>query len=237
MGLLTIKERQIDLMFLNYDCGTKNFLVPDGIEGQKTKQAYKNFQRDFGCSVDGVYGAETDGKLTSVIDDIQARVGAKVDSIVGSETIEKTKEWQRNHGLTPDGIAGTKTRNAMANVGEITWDDIKYFGKNEMTCKCGCGLNNTDLRLMQIADGIREHFGSPAVITSGCRCSKHNADPKVGGVQGSRHVLGKAMDFYVQGVPTQELLNYCQQLVNEGQLRYTYTNNAKMNGVVHIDIL
>ena len=132
-------------------------------------------------------------------------------------------------------FAGTQTRNAMANVGEITWDDIKYFGKNEMTCKCGCGLNNTDLRLMQIADGIREHFGSPAVITSGCRCAKHNAE--VGGVQGSRHVLGKAMDFYIQGVPTQELLNYCQQLVNEGQLRYTYTNNANMNGVVHIDIL
>ena len=228
--MLNIRQRQMNLQFLNYNCGGI-----DGIEGQKTKQAYKNFQRDFGCSVDGIYGPETDGKLISVIDDIQARVGAGIDGVAGNETIEKTKEWQRNHGLTPDGIAGTQTRNAMANEGDITWDDIKYFGKNEMTCKCGCGLNNTDLRLMQIADGIREHFGSPAVITSGCRCSKHNAE--VGGVQGSRHVLGKAMDFYIQGVPTQDLLNYCQQLVNEGQLRYTYTNNANMNGVVHIDIL
>ena len=228
--MLNIRQRQMNLQFLNYNCGGI-----DGIEGQKTKQAYENFQRDFGCSVDGIYGPETNGALISVIDDIQARVGARVDGVAGNETIEKTKEWQRNHGLTPDGIAGTQTRNAMANVGEITWDDIKYFGKNEMTCKCGCGLNNTDLRLMQIADGIREHFGSPAIITSGCRCAKHNAE--VGGVQGSRHVLGKAMDFYIQGVPTQELLNYCQQLVNEGQLRYTYTNNANMNGVVHIDIL
>lgn len=228
--MLNIRQRQMNLQFLNYDCGGI-----DGIEGQKTKQAYKNFQRDFECLIDGIYGSETDRKLISVIDDIQARVGARVDGVAGNETIEKTKEWQRNHGLAPDGIAGTQTRNAMSNVGEITWDDIKYFGKNEMTCKCGCGLNNTDLRLMQIADGIREHFGHPAVITSGCRCAKHNAE--VGGVQGSRHVLGKAMDFYVQGVPVQELLSYCQQLVNEGQLRYTYTNNANMNGVVHIDIL
>ena len=228
--MLNIRQRQMNLQFLNYNCGGI-----DGIEGQKTKQAYKNFQRDFECLIDGIYGPETDRKLISVIDDIQARVGARVDGVAGNETIEKTKEWQRNHGLTSDGIAGTQTRNAMTNVTEITWDDIKYFGKNEMTCKCGCGLNNTDLRLMQIADGIREHFGHPAVITSGCRCSKHNAE--VGGVQGSRHVLGKAMDFYIQGVPTQELLSYCQQLVNEGQLRYTYTNNAKMNGVVHIDIL
>lgn len=228
--MLNIRQRQMNLQFLNYDCGGI-----DGIEGQKTKQAYRNFQRDFDCLIDGIYGSETDRKLISLIDDIQARVGARVDGVAGNETIEKTKEWQRNHGLTPDGIAGTQTRNAMANVGEITWDDIKYFGKNEMTCKCGCGLNNTDLRLMQIADGIREHFGRPAVITSGCRCAKHNAE--VGGVQGSRHVLGKAMDFYVQGVPVQELLSYCQQLVNEGQLRYTYTNNANMSGVVHIDIL
>ena len=228
--MLNIRQRQMNLQFLNYNCGGI-----DGIEGQKTKQAYRNFQRDFECLIDGIYGPETDRKLISVIDDIQARVGARVDGVAGNETIEKTKEWQRNHELTPDGIAGTQTRNAMANVTEITWDDIKYFGKNEMTCKCGCGLNNTDLRLMQIADGIREHFGHPAVITSGCRCSKHNAE--VGGVQGSRHILGKAMDFYIQGVHTQELLSYCQQLVNEGQLRYTYTNNAKMNGVVHIDIL
>ena len=228
--MLNIRQRQMNLQFLNYNCGGI-----DGIEGQKTKQAYKNFQRDFDCLIDGIYGPETDRRLISVIDDIQARVGARVDGVAGNETIEKTKEWQRNHGLTSDGIAGTQTRNAMTNVTEITWDDIKYFGKNEMTCKCGCGLNNTDLRLIQIADGIREHFGHPAVITSGCRCTKHNAE--VGGVQGSRHVLGKAMDFYIQGVPVQELLSYCQQLVYEGQLRYTYTNNSNMNGVVHIDIL
>ena len=65
-------------------------------------------------------------------------------------------------------------------------------------------------------------------------CAKHNAE--VGGVQGSRHVLGKAADFYIQGVSTKDLLNYCQSLVNNETLRYTYTNSSNMNGVVHIDI-
>ena len=95
--MLNIRQRQVNLQFLNYNCGGI-----DGIEGQKTKQAYRNFQRDFDCLIDGIYGPETDRKLISVIDDIQARVGARVDGVAGNETIEKTKEWQKNQGLTPD---------------------------------------------------------------------------------------------------------------------------------------
>lgn len=44
--MLTIKQRQANLQFLNYDCGGI-----DGIEGKKTKQAYYNFQRDFELSM------------------------------------------------------------------------------------------------------------------------------------------------------------------------------------------
>lgn len=44
--MLTIKQRQANLQFLNYDCGGV-----DGIEGPKTKKAYYYFQRDFGCSM------------------------------------------------------------------------------------------------------------------------------------------------------------------------------------------
>lgn len=56
------------------------------------------------------------------------------------------------------------------------------------------------------------------------------------GVQGSRHVLGKASDFYIKNVNIGNVLNYCKQLVAEGKARYTYTNSTNMNGVVHIDI-
>ena len=71
-------------------------------------------------------------------------------------------------------------------------------------------------------------------MTSGCRCAKHNAE--VGGVQGSRHVLGKGADFYVKGVNVNTLLARAQELVNQGIIRYTYTNSKNMNGVIHIDI-
>ena len=226
--MLNVKQRQMNLNFLNYSTGGI-----DGIEGPSTKSAYKAFQRDFGLEVDGLYGPATDNKLISVIKDIQNKLGASVDGVAGNETIQKCKEFQSNNGLAVDGICGPATRNKL-NSGSISWDDIPHFKKEEMTCKCGCGLNNTDLRLMQILENIRSNFGGrPTIITSGCRCSKHNAE--VGGVQGSRHVLGKAADFYIQGVSTSDLLNHCQNLVNQGVLRYTYTNSSSMNGVVHID--
>lgn len=227
--MLSVKQRQMDLNFLNYATGGI-----DGIEGAKTKAAYKAFQRDFGLVADGIYGNATNDKLVSVIKDIQAKLGANPDGVAGNETIQKCKDFQARNGLAVDGICGPATRNKL-NSGGISWDDIPHFKKEEMTCKCGCGQNNTDLRLMQILEQIRSHFGDrPVIITSGCRCSKHNAE--VGGVQGSRHVLGKAADFYIPGVSTKDLLNYCQSLVNQGILRYTYTNNGSMNGVVHIDI-
>ena len=106
----------------------------------------------------------------------------------------------------------------------------------EFACKCGCGFDDINLRLVQILENIRCYFGyNPIIITSGCRCNSHNKE--VGGVSGSRHVIGKAADFYVQNVHVNDVLKYCQTLVNQGILRYTYTNNSNMNGVVHIDIL
>ena len=233
--MLNVKARQMNLMFLNYNCGTKNFLVADGIEGQKTKQAYKNFQRDFGCvDVDGIYGPETDGKLVAYIMFVQQLIGCvNVDGIVGPETISKCKLWQKKHGLTDDGICGPLTRNEMNNSA-LSWDDIEHSVRTDYNCPC-CGYNCADINLAKLLDKICNHYdGRRLHMTSGCRCTKHNA--KVGGVQGSRHILGKAVDFYIEGISSYQLLSYCQSLVNNGEARYTYTNNTKMNGVVHIDI-
>lgn len=227
--MLNIKQRQMNLNFLNYTTGGI-----DGIEGSKTKSAYKSFQRDFGLNVDGIYGENTNAKLISVIKEIQTVIGTSVDGVAGNNTKQKCKEYQSKHGLAVDGICGIATRNSIYSK-NLSWDNIKHFNKSEFTCKCGCGLNNINLNLVNVLERIREHFGgNPVNITSGCRCSKHNKS--VGGVQGSRHVLGKAVDIYIKGVSANTLLSYTKQLVNEGTLRYTYTNNSNMNGVVHIDI-
>lgn len=205
--MLNIKQRQMNLKFLGY----YNKSV-DGVEGAGTKQAYKDFQRSNGLVVDGIYGAKTDAKLIEVIKEIQRSLGVAQDGIAGEVTI-KARKYQNS-----------------ANA----WDNIKHFKKNEFTCKCGCGMNNISIELVKVLEEIRNHFGQPCTVTSGCRCKTHNA--RVGGVQGSRHVVGKASDIYVKGVSANTLLAYTKSLVNQGKLRYTYTNNSNMNGVVHVDV-
>ena len=154
--------------------------------------------------------------------------------IVGNETISKCKEFQKNHNLIIDGICGINTRNALNDI-NVSWDNIKHFTRNEFTCGCGCGYNPIDIKLVNVLELIRSHFGDrPVYITSGCRCTTYNR--KVGGIEGSKHVLGRAADFYIKGVTTATLLAYCQSLVRQGLISYTYTNNTNMSGAVHINL-
>ena len=196
-----------------------------------TKEAYKKFQKEYGLTVDGIYGIKTDAKLIAVIKDIQAKIGTAVDGVAGNNTIAKCKEYQSKNGLAVDGICGINTR-AKLNSNGLSWNNIKHFKQSEFTCKCGCGLNNMNLKVVQIADQIREHFGRPCIVNSGSRCTSHNK--KVGGVANSRHLSGKAIDLYVEGVSGNTLLSYTKQLVNQGKLRYTYLIGGN---AVHIDIL
>ncbi len=227
--MLNTKQIQINLKFLNYYKGNI-----DGILGEQTKNAILNFQMDNELKQDGIYGKETEAILVPMIERIQTKIGTEADGIAGENTKKKLEEYQKNNGLTADGIAGVKTRAKMFSTEIITWDTIEHFKQSEFECKDGCGYDDIDLRLVKILDQIRDHFNSPVIVASGCRCKKHNAE--VGGVQGSRHVLGKASDIYVKGISTNDLLTYTKELVANGTLRYTYTNSTSMNGVVHVDI-
>lgn len=210
MLVMTMKRLQMNLKFLGYYGGEI-----DGIKGTQTTQAIKDFQKAYGLVVDGVAGQKTIDKVRKIICDIQKTVGATVDGVAGNETIQKKAEYDARQ--------------------QTSWDNIKHFKKSEFACKCGCGFDNIDLKLVNLLEQIRSHFGDkPVHVTSGCRCASHNK--AVGGVQGSRHVLGKAADIYIDNVSATDLLQYCKTLVANGQARYTYTNNSNMNGVVHIDI-
>lgn len=236
--MLNIKQRQLNLKtYMYYYKGDI-----DGIEGILTIDAYMEFQKNNNLDVDGIYGEKTNDKLISCIKDIQNLLNKfdynlKIDGIVGEMTINAITDFQSKNGLAIDGIIGEKTykklREYIDNL--LTWNSVKYFKKSEFTCKCGCNLNNIDIKLVKILDSIREYFNSPLIITSGCRCTSYNAN--VGGAQGSRHINGKAADFYVEGLSTNTLLSYTKQLVSKGVIRYTYTNSGNMNGVVHIDII
>lgn len=234
--MLTIKQRQSNL---RTHCGYYMGKI-DGIEGKNTKTAYRNFQRDNGLEADGKYGPQTDAKLISVIKNLQSLLNNKgynlgVDGVAGNATVAALKDFQKNNGLAVDGIAGAQTY-AKLNESKPTPQPssggykCKYFDDKEFACKCGCGLNLQKDGIKRIADQIREHFGRPAIITSGTRCIAHNK--RVGGANGSYHTTGNAIDIYVEGVSGAELQSYCQTIVGSGKARYTYYITGKAS---HID--
>lgn len=115
------------------------------------------------------------------------------------------------------------------------WNGIRYFKRKEFACKCGkcSGFPVEPVReLVEVADELREHFNAEVRVSSGVRCEAHNK--AVGGVAGSRHKLGKAMDFCVQGVSGSIVKVYCDKLIKAGKLRYCYIIDGNY---VHMDVV
>lgn len=239
---LTNKQIQLNLRtYYGYYMGNI-----DGVIGKGTKDAIRRFQKSNGLKADGIYGVNTENKLIACIKDLQSLLKNKgyslsEDGIVGDKTLNAIKDFQKKSGLKADGIVGTNTFNKLrtkktTNLND--WSGITHFTKKEFACKDGCGFDSINPQVVRVAEKIRHHFGDkPLIVTSGCRCAKHNA--LVGGVKGSKHVLGRAIDFYIKGVKTNDILAYTKQLVKEGTLKYTYTGgykNGQMNGIIHINI-
>lgn len=204
--MLNNKQIQMNLKFLGYYGGNIDGIIRNGTRG-----AIEEFQKAYGLVVDGIYGPKSNAKMLEVIKQIQKELGVAQDGIAGPITTEARKKQ------------------------ELNWNSIKYFKQHEFACKCGCGLNNIDLKLIKILDEIRTYFNRPIQISSGCRCAKHNKI--VGGVANSRHLSGKAVDIILVGGTKQELLAKCKEYVANGRARYTYTNNTNMKNAVHIDVL
>ena len=84
------------------------------------------------------------------------------------------------------------------------------FDRSEFACKCGCGYDTVDAELIRVLDEVRSVFGDRAVvITSGCRCRSHNET--VGGWLASKHLVGKAADFYISQVDCGLVAEYLEQ--------------------------
>lgn len=61
---------------------------------------------------------------------------------------------------------------------------------------------------------IRDYFGKPVIITSGFRPVAWEI--KQGRRGGSQHTTGLAVDFYVVGVPLQEVYNFIEVTFKKG---------------------
>lgn len=231
---MSIKQKQWQLKYLAFYFGDI-----DGLWGSQSKAATEKFQSAYGLDVDGIFGTNTMTKTLAVIKDIQEVIGTSADGLAGPNTMNATKAWQASHGLSADGIAGPLTRAKIKEVteeaeGDSWWNDIKYFDKSEFKCKCGGRYCNgypakPKKLLVQNADNVREYFGAPAIVSSGVRCDTHNKN--VGGVSGSRHRLGKAMDFCIKGKTANEVLAYVEKLPD---IRYCYAIDSSY---VHMDVL
>lgn len=82
----------------------------------------------------------------------------------------------------------------------------KHFDKEEFACKDGCGLDSIHPMLIDVLEDVREHFGVPVKINSGCRCREHNK--AVGGETHSYHLLCQAADIDVKNVSPHLVYEY-----------------------------
>jgi len=86
----------------------------------------------------------------------------------------------------------------------------KWITRAELACKCGCGFDTADYGLVCALNAIREHFGQPVIITSGCRCSAWNKAQ--GGAAGSQYLRGRAADIVVKGVHPADVAAFANTL-------------------------
>ena len=111
------------------------------------------------------------------------------------------------------------------------------FKVREFRCRDGSDVVMIDESLVMLLQCIREHFGKPITITSGYRTATHNT--AVGGAKSSQHLLGRAADFYVEGVPVATVAAYAETLLPGRGGIGRYPKDAKhpkrMTGWVHID--
>ena len=96
----------------------------------------------------------------------------------------------------------------------MDWSKIKYFSKSELECSCGCGKADMDEYFMLTLDNLRESYGHPIFLSSGYRCPEHNA--AIGGVKGSYHTLGVAVDISIYGKYAYDLLKLIFDMGFEG---------------------
>ena len=173
------------------------------------------------------------------------------DGVDGKNTRAALRAFQQAEGLEPDGIAGQQTQArlreavfqgrtksgqepAAAPLGTGTWwDEIRYFSRQEPYIGCSCGQCGgfpvePSEKLMRLAYSVRAAAGRPMVPTSTVRCRAHNK--AVGGVENSRHLLGKAMDFSIPGWSADRTLALVRQ---QKAARYAYAIDGTH---VHMDI-
>lgn len=174
---MTSEQKQCLLRYLGYYDDDV-----DGVWGNNSKNATKEFQKANNLTVDGVFGTATKKKI---LEHIYKGTGFKTNN-VSNTTNQNGDFWSTIKYFKKEEFA------------------CKCGGKY-----CNGYPAQPQEKLIRVAERVREHFGNPITVTSGLRCEKHNANE--GGVSNSRHMSGKAMDFCVSGVSGATVLAYVKK--------------------------
>lgn len=172
----------------------------------------------------------------------------QADGIWGPQSAHATECLQEDLDLVPDGIWGDQTDAAVreriysgedipdrAEETGTFWDHIRYWSREEWRCQCGGRFCNgfpaePDQTLVELVDDIRHEAGAPGHRSSGLRCRTWNS-LQPGSAVNSRHISGKALDFFVEGLSGQELLAIARK---DPRTNYAYIIG---NGpYVHVDV-
>ena len=94
----------------------------------------------------------------------------------------------------------------------------EHFLRHEMSCRDGCGFDTVDVGLINLLEAVRNHFGKPVIISSGCRCEAHNK--AVGGSVKSQHLLGRAADIVVADTSPDAVATFLEVFGAQGIGRY-----------------
>lgn len=90
-------------------------------------------------------------------------------------------------------LRGTDLWSPPSLNGLLMGDLTRNFSRKEFACKCGCGFDNISPKLVARLQEIRDYIENPIIISSGCRCEKHNK--LQGGASASAHLKGFAADI------------------------------------------
>ena len=97
-----------------------------------------------------------------------------------------------------------------------------------LPCPC-CGKCDMSSELLEILDQIRNSLGRPVIITSGYRCSKHNATLD-NSVSDSAHTSGLAVDISCRSSRDK------YEILQEAMIRGSVTRVGIGRSFIHIDV-
>lgn len=157
-------------------------LVNDGLAGQRTMDAVKDYQKAMGLPITGIVNKVA---YESISQHATPAPGA-ADKIVGNKSAPTGTFWD-----------------------EIEFFDEEEFKCKCGGRYCKGYPARMREEVVRICDAARRHFGRPGHVISGLRCQIHNANE--GGVANSQHIYGEAVDLRIEGVTADQLLAFIQK--------------------------